>query len=78
MPIGDENDPDTPIYNEVLNGTNEPDGFDYPAKLAEARGFELGQGIVRMSQMIQATMGGFARGINAAQAEESGDDASNA
>lgn len=67
MPIGDANDPDTPIYNEVLNGTNEPDGFDYPAKLAEARGFELGQGIVRMSQMIQASMNGLARGMAAAQ-----------
>ena len=78
MPIGDENDPDTPIYNEVLNGTNEPDGHDHPAVLAEQRGFELGQGIVRMSQIIQATMNGVTRGINAAQAEESGDDASNA
>jgi len=67
MPIGDENDPDTPIYNEVLNGTNPPDGHDHPAVLAEQRGFELGQGIVRMSQMIQASMNGLARGINAAQ-----------
>lgn len=67
MPIGDENDPDTPIYNEVLNGTNPPDGHDHPPVLAEQRGFELGQGIVRMSQMIQASMNGLARGINAAQ-----------
>mgnify|MGYP000947858601 CR=1 FL=1 len=74
MAIGDEQDPDTPIYNEVLHGGNDPKGFDY----AEQRGFELGQGIVRMSQIIQATMNGVTRGINAAQAEESGDDASNA
>lgn len=78
MAIGDEQDPDTPIYNEVLHGGNDPKGFDYPAQLAEQRGFELGQGIVRMSQIIQATMNGVTRGINAAQAEESGDDASNA
>lgn len=78
MAIGDADDPDTPIYNEVLHGGNDPKGFDYPAQLAEQRGFELGQGIVRMSQIIQATMNGVTRGINAAQAEESGDDASNA
>lgn len=72
MPIGDENDPDTPIYNEVLHGVGgTPDGHDHPAVLAEQRGFELGQGIVRMSQIIQATMVGMTRGIVAAQAEES-------
>lgn len=78
MPIGDEQDPDTPIYNEVLHGGNDPKGFDYPAQLAEQRGFELGQGIVRMSQMMQGLSRGIARGVAAAQAEESGDDASNA
>jgi len=74
MPIGDENDPDTPIYNEVLHGGNEPDGHDHPAVLAEQRGFELGQGIVRMSQIIQATMAGVSRGMAEAQSEENDDD----
>jgi len=73
MPIGDENDPDTPIYNAVLNGENEPDGHDHPAVLAEQRGFELGQGIVRMSQIIQATMAGVSRGMAEAQ-KDVGDD----
>ena len=40
---------------EVLHGdATEPDGFDYPLRLAEARGFALGQGIIRMSA-INAT-----------------------
>jgi len=74
MPIGDENDPDTPIYNEVLHGVGgTPDGHDHPAVLAEQRGFEIGQGIVRMSQIIQATMAGVSRGMAEAQ-KDVGDD----
>jgi len=70
-------DPNTPIYYEVLHGdAPKPDGFDYPLALAEARGFELGQGIIRMSEIIQAQMRGVVRGVAAGpQNREASDDA---
>ncbi len=72
MPIGDADDPNTPIYNEILHGTNEPDGYDYPAREAEARGYAAGQGLVRFSQMMQVWSRGFNRAM--AEAEQGGGD----